>query len=424
MARVPVVLPRRMLAVACALLVLCAASGCRAQEVVVAQAAPATEPKPDVNPKLTTANTQFGFALFAELRNGEPEHNVFISPTSIATALAMTYNGAAGETKTAMAKALSLGDLSLQESNQAHADLRQALERTEPGIELHTANSLWVRQGCAFEQPFLQANQDCYGAKLAEMDFSRPGAADTINAWVREATKDRIEDIVESPLDPMTVLILINATYFKGDWQHPFEKRHTQDGPFTLPDGSQKPVPMMSQMEDFAYLRGKGFQAVSLPYGKGDMSMYVFLPDQGSSLAAFCGSLNAAENWDAWMKEFHSTQVELKLPRFTLRYDTVLNAALSALGMGIAFDSRKADFSNMGPPPLWISKVRHKAFVQVDEKGTEAAAATAVQMVGAAAPAAIVPFVVDRPFFWAIRDHDTGAVLFMGVVVDPAEERV
>ncbi|MFQ6133278.1 MAG: serpin family protein [Armatimonadota bacterium] len=367
------------------------------------------------------ANTRFGFALFSALREEQPTSNVFISPASIAMALAMTYNGAAGETKAAMAKALSLGDMTLDTLNHANDDLRSSLAQADEDVELTVANSLWIRQGAPFAEDFLGVNEDFYGAELAELDFDSPEAADTINDWVRKESRERIDGIMEPPIDPLAVLFLINAVYFNGKWKHAFEKGDTKPADFTLLDGSTKSVHMMSQTEEFGYLDGEGFQTVSLPYGTGRLSMFILLPDRDSSLAELCEGLEA-ESWEAIAGELRSREVILKLPRFTAEYEAKLNAALIALGMGVAFESERGDFSKMVAegPPLYISKVKHKAYVRVDEEGTEAAAATSVEMrLGAAAPTEPVKVIVDRPFFCAIRDKQTGTVLFMGAIVDP-----
>jgi serpin B len=215
------------------------------------------------------------------------------------------------------------------------------------------------------------------------------------------------------------MLYLINAIYFYGAWTKPFDNAATRDRSFTLLDGSEKMHPMMYQDGRYRYLRGEGFEAVALPYGDESMSMYVFLPDRGSSLAAFLGTLGP-DSWEQWMEGFRSMSGSIVLPRFTVEYGIELADVLTTLGMGIAFDAEEADFSLMSPLPLYIGRVMHKTFVEVNEQGTEAAAATSVEMLlTAVRPSETFSMVVDRPFFCAIRDDATGALLFIGAVVDP-----
>jgi serine protease inhibitor len=217
-------------------------------------------------------------------------------------------------------------------------------------------------------------------------------------------------------------MFLINAIYFKGNWAKQFDRRRTRDLPFTLPDGSQKQRPLMAQSGRFDYYAGQQFQAVSLPYGAGRASMYIFLPEQRSSLRAFRRELSH-KSWDAWMRHFRQTEGMLALPRFKIQYEATLNDALKALGMAIAFDGRRADFGGMfadGKPNASIDEVKHKTFVEVNEEGTEAAAVTSIGMMRTSMmPQRSFNMVVDRPFFCAIRDNQTGALLFMGSIVDP-----
>ena len=371
--------------------------------------------------KLVLAHTRFGFDLLAEILKRHADENVFVSPSSVAFALAMTYNGARGTTRRAMAKALTLQELPLQELNQANAALRLALTHLDPQVRLNIANSLWAKEGIPFIADFMQRNQDYYGAHVAHLNFQDPDAPTTINAWVSEKTEGKIDTIV-SKINPLVILLLINAIYFKGEWAHKFEEEETVAGDFFLLDGGKKTHPMMTQRGRYDYYRGKGFQALSLPYGKGRVSMYVFLPDENSGLAKFQKALTAG-NWEEWMAGFRQVEGQITLPRFRLEYRAELNAYLKALGMAVAFDALKADFGGMCPippmPNVYIGRVIHKAFVEVNEEGTEAAAATRVTMVARSARMKTFRMIVDRPFFCAIRDNETETVLFLGTVVDP-----
>jgi serpin B len=372
-----------------------------------------------VDDRIVSANTTFAFDLLAELLGDGPSENVFISPSSVAIALAMAYNGALGETRQAMAETLALGEMTLEEVNQANADLLASLKQAEPAVELAIANSLWARQGIPFVPEFLAANDEVYHAKVTELDFDDPGAVRTINAWVKDQTRGKIAEIIRAPISDLTILFLINATYFKGRWADEFDPDRTRDAPFTLLDGADKTVPMMSRDGEYPYYRGEGFQAISLPYIDKRVSMYVFLPDEDSSLAAFCAQLTA-EKWDGWLQQFGEAEGYIALPRFESEYEAVLNDALSALGMEIAFDQGRADFHAMRQTtsPIWINEVRHKTFVEVNEEGTEAAAVTSVEMAEDEGEGGFY-IVVNRPFCCAIRDNESGTVLFMGAIVDP-----
>ncbi|MFH7030719.1 MAG: serpin family protein [Heteroscytonema crispum UTEX LB 1556] len=380
----------------------------------------ATLSKKSVTPdtKVVDANTKFGFKLFSEIRKTDSEKkNIFVSPSSVAIALAMTYNGASGSTQQAMAKALELQELSLSEINSSNAALKELLENPDPKVQLTIANSLWANKNVTFQSEFLQKNRDYYKAKVTNLDFRDTKTLGTINNWVKENTRGKINKIVEK-IDPDQMLILINAIYFKGNWTNQFDKSQTAQYPFYLTSGTQKQHPMMSQKGDYKYYENEQFQAASLPYGKdGKIGFYVFLPKQNSSLQAFYQNLNA-ENWEKWMAQFNKRQGFIRLPRFQMDYDITLNNALTALGMGEAF-SDKANFSAMGKN-FKISEVKHKTFVEVNEEGTEAAAATSVGIVTLSAPVN-EPFrmIVDRPFFCAIRDNRTGSLLFMGSIVEP-----
>ena len=375
-------------------------------------------PNRSVDSKLVDANTKFGFKLFQEVLKQDSNKNVFISPTSIAIALSMTYNGASGKTQQAMANALEFQGMSLQDINQANEVLKATLEKADPDIQLSIANSLWARQGIPFKPEFMQKNQQFYGATVTDLDFAKPDAPNVINNWVKENTNGKIDQIVNQ-LKPDDVLFLINAIYFKGKWTKPFDKSQTDERPFYLSDGSHKPHPMMSQLGRYRYYENEAFQAVSLPYGKGHLSLYVFLPKKNTNLDSFQQQLSL-QNWQQWMNQFQMRSGSIQLPRFKFDYNIQLNNALKALGMEEAF-SDGANFSNMTSASVAIDEVKHKTFVEVNEEGTEAAAVTSVGVTLTSAPMPESPFqmVVDRPFFCAIRDNQTGTVLFMGSIREP-----
>jgi serpin B len=360
------------------------------------------------------ANNRFAFKLFRELSKQETNKNIFISTASVAIALAMTYNGSVGQTQAEMAIALELQELSLEQINKSNAELRKALGNLGEGIELAIANSLWAQEDVTFKPDFLQRIKDFYQAKVANLDFSAPTSLQTINNWVSENTRGKIKTILDR-LSPAATLILINAIYFKGSWTDPFDTRNTRDRVFTLFDGTQKQHPMMFQSSTYRYYQNESFQAVSLPYGKKRVSMYIFLPNADSNIEEFQENLNA-ENWDKWMNEFQNMEGTIVLPRFQLEYQVQLKNALIALGMGMAFEG---GFPQMCNQNLAITNVIHKTFLEVNEEGTEAAAVTAVMMTRSMSLKPTFTMMVDRPFFCAIRDNQTGTLLFMGSIMEP-----
>ncbi|PSB14340.1 proteinase inhibitor I4 serpin [filamentous cyanobacterium CCP1] len=387
------------------------------EQVVESDSVPGAREDTNIDPRLVSANTRFGLQLFSQLQQETIAENLLISPSSVVLALTMTYNGANGTTQQAMAEALQLQGLSLAEVNQANAALYHSLENADQ-VTLSIANALWARDGFDFNADFLQRNQTFYQAEITALDFASPQAVSQINEWVSQNTEGKIPTIVDQ-LSPDAVLYLMNAIYFKGNWTTPFDPDITTDRPFYLPDGTEKRHPMMQQEGRLAYYETEQFQAVALPYGDDRrLSMYIFLPQPDYTLEEFSESLTP-ENWDTWMAQFSMQTGTLQLPRFTFEYSTSLNDALSALGMSIAF-SDQADFSNLSNEPTAISEVLHKTFIEVNEEGTEAAAATSVEIITLSAPVD-PPFqmTVDRPFFFAIRDNQTQTVLFLGSVIAP-----
>ncbi|MDQ7788934.1 MAG: serpin family protein [Clostridia bacterium] len=371
-------------------------------------------------PPVAVDKGAFDFSLFAEVVKQDGEENIFISPVSVALALSMVYNGAAAETKEAMAEVLRVRGIAIEDVNKANAALLKALN-ANPDVQLDVANSVWARKDVTFTPEFLKTLKDYYSAEATTLDFNDPGAPDIINSWVQDKTNGKIDAIIEE-IKPDEVMFLINAIYFLGQWTTEFDKKHTQERPFHPAQGGQKDVPMMWQQGDLRYYQGDQFEAIELPYGKNkSASMYVFLPGRDSSLNEFYADLNVS-NWAKWQAQFATKEGQLSLPRFSLEYEQELTDVLTNLGMGIAFEPYAADFSGLYTPPPWayISEVKHKAVVDVDEKGTEAAAVTSIG-IGLTSISVDQPFnmVVDRPFFFAIVDNQTDSILFMGSVVNP-----
>lgn len=366
--------------------------------------------------------SSFGIDLYREMIAERPGENVFISPASIGFALAMTYNGAQGPTRDAMAGVLRFPAADLAAINRTDSVLIARMNEPIEQIELSVANSLWARRGIDFKKDFLERNKRFYGAEVRPIDFDAPGAPGQINAWVAEKTRDKITEIVDE-IDSSSILFLINAIYFKGAWTEEFDAKLTRDADFHLAEGMTERRAMMDRRGTYLYLRGEGFQAASLPYGDGRMSMYVFLPDDRAGLGAFIDSLTS-KSWDAWMSGFAAKKGRVVLPRFTIEFKASLKRSLSKLGMGNAFDGALANFSGMlrtDGANAYIHDVLHKTYIDVNEEGTEAAAVTSVEirLTSVMEPEEPFEMICDHPFFFAIRDNETGLILFMGSLVNP-----
>jgi serpin B len=402
-------MPKAKIILLIILLVTVSLAGCGKNVPSPAKAEAATR----VDPRLVEANTRFAFNLYRELLKDREKENIFFSPASISFALAMTFNGAAGDTAGAIAGVLGIENLSLEDLNKANADLLTILLNPDPKVETDIANSLWAGKDARLKEDFLQRNQKYYDAAVERLDFSDPGAPAVINKWVEEKTRGKIKKLIDELNEDMR-LILVNALYFNGRWTEPFDKEHTSQADFFLSGGATKQVPMMYRKDSIPFCQGAGFKAVALPYGEERLSMYIFVPEDTER---FMASLSA-ESWNSWLAEFSPREVALYLPRFKADYDASLAEALSSMGMGIAFSDR-ADFSAMTPDNNWtIYDVIHKATIEVDEEGTEAAAVTGV-VVGITSYTEPLEVRADRPFFFAIRDDLTGTVLFMGKIANP-----
>jgi serine protease inhibitor len=365
---------------------------------------------------LVSANKRFGIELFNQLQLKDKGKNVFYSPLSAAFALSMAYNGAAGETKEAMRRTLKIEDVDLDQLNEQSATLIGLLSSSHSKVEMAVANSLWARRGVEFKEDFLERNRRFFGAEVASLDFKSPGALTSINNWVSQNTKSKIPTIIDR-INPDDVMFLINAVYFKGEWEHKFNKELTKNAPFYPLSGPEKEVPMMSQSGYCEYYHGDKFQALRLFYGDKDVSLDLFLPDKDSSIDDLLKRLSP-EQYERWARSFRQARGDIKIPRFKMDYESSLNDPLKAMGMGVAFVNGKADFSGMREQKdLYISEVKHKAVVEVNEEGTEASAATSVG--GPLRAPERFTFIADHPFLMMIRDHRTTALLFMGLVVDP-----
>ena len=410
----------------------CSLPGAQAPQVAYAQSDKARITAPDVATsdlaELVDGNTAFALDLYQYLKDEAGEANLFYSPYSISVALAMTYAGARGHTEQQMADALHF-TLPQDRLHPAFNSLDLALAGRGEGAEgqdgegfwLNIVNALWGQTGYKFLDAFLDTLAENYGAGLRLLDFASDPEASRgiINDWVSDQTEGRIEDLIPQGLiNQLTRLVLTNAIYFNAAWAEPFEESQTKDGAFHLLDGSQVTVPMMWHSASYGYAEGEGYQAVELPYDGYELSMVILLPEAGG-FERFEDSLDASQ-LDAILGSLGHQQVALTLPKFEFESEFGLADALMALGMVDAF-SMDADFSGMdGTQELFVREVVHKAFVSVDEAGTEAAAATAVIMQLKGMATEPIQVTVDRPFLFLIRDLETGALLFVGRVLDPA----
>lgn len=421
------------LAVLCAFgAVACGGSNDSSAEGAVAQSDLSRDTSPNVpaadTATLVDGNTQFAADLYRTAGQAHPSENFFYSPYSVSTALSMVYAGAKNDTASQMASAMHF-DLAADKLFPAFDALdltlngrSKAKSGGEPGLDLHVVNSLWAEQTFTFHQPYLDTLAVNYGAGVRLKDFAGAPeqARQDINGWVEDQTAKKIVDLLpQGSIDNATRLVLVNAVYFKAAWESPFEATATSPKTFHHLDGSTAQVDEMSKTSYFGYAASDLYEAVELPYAGGDTSMVVVLPREGA-----LAQVEAGLTGDMLTKAFdalHSTEVHLSLPKFTIQGGTIsLKDALSSLGMADAFDPSKADLSGIAAEKLWVGDVLHQAFVRVDETGTEAAAATAVPVLGgAAAPTDVVQLDVNRPFLVFIRDLPTKTILFGGRVTDP-----
>lgn len=382
----------------------------------------------DLSPAESTAvaaSADFGVELLARVSRASPDSNLFLSPLSAHMALGMALNGADGETFEAMRTALAMEGLSLAEANEGYASLVGLLQGLDPRVEFRIGNSLWLQDGFPFLDDYRQRVVESFDAEAESVDFSDPATLERINGWVDEATEGNIEKLLDQ-LRPEEIAFLVNAVYFLGDWREQFDPAATEEAPFHLEDGTTAPVPLMQRTGEYRFGRGEGFTAAELPHGGDAFVMTVVLPDEDVGIDAFAAGLDAAR-WQEIVDavEGAEREIRLALPKFELEYGRELTETLEAMGMGAAFDASQADFGRMvdleaiAPENVYLSRVQQKAFVRVDEEGTEAAAATGVGVGVTSAPPALR---LDRPFLLAIRERHSGAVLFIGKFERPPAE--
>ncbi len=368
--------------------------------------------------ELTDANGNFAIDIFKQINSESPDDNLFISPFSISTALTMTVNGANSQTLDDMRNTLRINGLSMPTVNEAYKELLEVLPALDPKTKLKLANSIWPQLEYPVLQSFLDLNTQYYNSEIKPVEFKDPAVIEQVNQWVEDNTDGLIKETL-SELPPDVVMLLINAIYFKGTWKTEFKPADTQKANFYAADGLVEVDMMHIQENNFPFFSNDLFQAIDLPYGDSIYSMSIFLPKEGHNVGEIIGQMSA-ENWDAWVSSFSSTPVQLFLPKFKMEFDIKLKRTLSDMGMGKAF-SDAADFTKMiDGGGVKIDDVIHKAFIEVDEKGTEAAAVTVVIIVETSAGS--TPTVnVNKPFLFVIRDNKTNSILFMGKMMKPVE---
>jgi serine protease inhibitor len=364
---------------------------------------------------IETSNS-FSFSFFQETVKQAGDQNVFLSPLSASMALTMAYNGSAGATETAMRTTLGYASLTREQINEASKKLIDVLTTLDPKVTLKIANSLWYHNTFPVAGDFIERNQSYFYARVAALDFRSPSAPEAINAWCDQNTNGKIKNIIDK-LQPNDIMALLNALYFKGTWTYQFDKSQTVDDLFTTIAGAKQACKMMYQENKFDYFETDDLQAVDLPYGNTAFSMTIFLPKTNHAVKEITNRLTPAQ-WSVWKNQFYTSNGKVLLPRIKLEYEQSLNDILSAMGMGVAFVPGQADFTGISTAaPIYISLVKQKTFLQVDEEGTEAAAVTVVTFgVTSVGPSTGFFMRIDRPFVFMIRDHATDTILFIGQI--------
>jgi len=367
------------------------------------------------------ASNEFSFDIFKELSVGQADSNVFISPLSIYYALGMTYNGTAGETAEEMKNTLHLPEETSEEINSSFETLMEYLLGLDPDVTLQIANSIWYRDGWTFKETFLNICKDYFSAEISGLDFNDPSSVDTINNWVDENTNHKIDNIIDS-IDPRTVMFLINAIYFNGTWKYEFDSEMTEEKDFYLTDGNTTKCNTMVQTAELKYMSNDDFQAVNLPYGNGNYVMTIILPNSNANINSIIEEVNST-NWELWMSQMETKKGTVYLPKQKFAYEKKLKDALRSLGMRKAFLDFEANFSNMNATAqLFISEVKHKSFIEMNEEGTEAAAVTSVGIdFTTIDEKGEIDFTMNmnRPFIYAIQDINTNTLLFVGLLNVP-----
>ncbi len=370
--------------------------------------------------EIIEADQAFAFELLKEVYSLSDAENIMISPLSVSYALGMTLNGASGTTLDAFNEVLHFNELSNAEVNESYKDLMEQLIHLDEKVVFSIANSIWYKLGYHVLDEFISTNQTYFDAAIRELDFSDPESVKIINGWIEDKTNDKIKDMLDQiPSD--AVMYLVNAIYFNATWKYEFDKSETYQGSFRMEDGSNQTSDFMKVNGTFNYTRTNDFSAVELPYGDSTFSMVVMLPSGEKTPADLISKMDVTQ-WGNWFEASMVTKIQVEIPKFKYEWKDLLNDPLVNLGLGVAF-SDGADFSRILPDGgLYISRVIHQTFIDVQEEGTEAAAATIVEIRELSAIDPIPRFRADKPFLYVIKENSTGAIMFMGTVGKPEYE--
>ncbi len=368
--------------------------------------------------QLVSSSSEFGFNLFKKINKVEAQNNIFISPLSVSMALGMALNGASGTTYDAMKSTLEFSSLTKQQINETYQSLIGLLTKSDPKVTFNIANSIWYKNTFNFKKEFIDVNKKYFNAEVESLDFTNNNSVNIINNWVNEKTNGKISKIVEK-IPQNIIMYLINAIYFKGTWKYEFNKKSTQQDIFNDINGNQITCNMMAQKNKFLYYSNSDLQIIDLPYGNENFSMVVILPVWGKNVNEVIEQLDK-NTWNNYLSNLKKEEGTIQLPKFKLENKYLLNKVLKQLGMEIAFDKGKADFTNMNKSGgIYIDEVLHKTFVQVDEEGTEATAVTSVSFGVTSAGGNGFLMRVDRPFVFIIKEKNSNSILFMGKVIKP-----
>jgi serine protease inhibitor len=413
------ILKQRLLSALVCLVILL--SSCEKKETIEQSGDPVNIATEIFQKEVIDSANRFAFDIFKPaLVAAKGTENIMISPFSITSALSMTLNGAKAETFEAMRKTLGLGQKTLEQINNTYLKLMTEMVPVDKRVVVEIANSVWVEKRLIVKQPFITELQRSYKAEARDIDVTNPDAVNIVNRWIAEKTHDKITNMLDK-LDPDLAMLLINAVYFNGKWRYRFDEAETKEEPFYCTPSVSKTVPMMHQTENLKAVKRNNLTIAEIPYGQGNYTMVVVLPDANVSVSDVAKTLNPSL-WHEWMGLLaeNTHKVDLSIPRFKYMYKRLLNEDLIGLGMGVAF-SDFANFENISEQDLKISRVLHQTFIETNEEGTEAAAATVVEMTFTTANPTrmILKVTLDHPFLYFIRETSTGTVLFMGRVSDP-----
>jgi len=376
--------------------------------------------------KMAQADMGFALNLFyricEENRTNPSKDNILISPFSMSIALAMVWNGAAGDTKTAIQNTLGFEQYTDTEVNDYYKKMKEALLSTDPSVKLAIANSIWYRKGASINSSFVQTNKNWYDAQVLAADFSSPTAKDFINKWCSDNTNGLINNVIDKT-SAEDLIYLLNALYFKGEWSdgYEFDESKTKKGTFKRDDGTTVYPYMMTNNIKMSYFNDETLSAVSLPYGNGAFTMVFALPCENVTTPQMIATLKQPSYWNEMQKNWHTYQISLQVPRFKMKFNDRFNNVLKQMGMSVAFSPFSADFSRaFDDNDFFISFVDQFTYIDVNEKGTEAVAVTVISGVDSVPVFPSASFIADHPFVFAIKENSTGCILFMGKVGDPS----